>query len=160
MVFDGKGLLYLAWAVPLVSLFFYIPKDKIHLALLAFLFKEFLAWPLGLYVVDIGLIQYPIRFFENASYTSFTFEFFLFPILCSYFNVYFPEDKSFFIKMMYYFLFCTGISLLELWILHNTNLIRYIHWNVYLTWISILISFYISRRFCLWFFKSYSKISS
>ena len=97
MVFDGKGLLYLVWIVTLVSLFFYIPKDKIHLALLAFLFKEFLTWPLGLYVVDAGWIQSPIRFFENASYTSFTFEFFLFPILCSYFNVYFPEDKSFFI---------------------------------------------------------------
>ena len=76
MAIDGKGLLYFFWIVTILSVFLLVPKDKVRLAWVAFLFKQFLTWPLGLIVVDMGWIQYPIRFFENASYSSFTFEYF------------------------------------------------------------------------------------
>lgn len=94
MIIDGKNLLYFVWFVTILSLFFFIPKNKIRLAWVAFLFKQVLTWPLGLFVVNMGWIQYPIRFFENANYASFTFEFFIYPVMCIYLNVYFPSEKS------------------------------------------------------------------
>ncbi|WP_371364503.1 CBO0543 family protein [Sporomusa rhizae] len=159
LILDDTILLYFAWSITILSFFFCIPKSKLHLALLAFMFKQVLTWPLGLYVVDMGWIQYPIRFFENANQTSFTFEFFFSPIICAYFNIYFPEDKSPLVKLAYYALFCTALTLSELFILHHSNLIVYIHWNAYSTWLSLFITFYITRQFCLWFFQSYNKRS-
>lgn len=157
MLPDDKTILYFTWGITIISLFFYIPKDKLHLAWVAFMFKQILTWPLGLYVADMGWIQYPIRFFENANQTSFTYEFFFIPIICAYFNIYFPEDKSPMVKSAYYILFCSVLTLSELLILHHTNLIVYIYWNAYFTWISLFITFYLTRKFCQWFFNSYNK---
>lgn len=159
MIIDGKNLLYFVWFVTILSLFFFIPKNKIRLAWVAFLFKQVLTWPLGLFVVNMGWIQYPIRFFENANYASFTFEFFIFPVMCVYLNVYFPSEKSLFVRATYYILICSVLTLAELLILHHTDLIRYIRWNGYLTWTTLFITFYINRQFCLWFFKPYIKDS-
>lgn len=158
MIIDDKTILYFVWIVTTISLFLFIPKSKIRLALQAFLFKQVLTWPLGLFVVEKGWIQYPIRLFSNANQASFTFEYFFYPIVCAYFNVYFPTNKNLLIRAMYYILFCSSLTLAELFILHQTRLIRYIHWNAYLTWISLFITFYITRKLCLWFFKLGNKV--
>lgn len=76
MTMDGKGLLYFVWFATLISIVFFIPKAKVRVAIVAVLFKQVITWPLGLFVADMGWIQYPIRFFENANQTSFTFEYF------------------------------------------------------------------------------------
>lgn len=160
MPIDDKSILYFVWAITILSLPFCIPKRKVRLALLVFFFKQTLTWPLGLLVANMGLIQYPIRFLENASQTSFTFEYLFHPIMCAYFMVYFPSSKSLMIRASYYILFCSTLMLAELVILHSTQLIRYIHWNAYLTWISLFITTYITRKFCLWFLKPTTGISN
>lgn len=153
MTIDGKNILYFVWFITTLSLCFFIPKSKIRLALQAFLFSQALTWPLGLLVVDRGLIQYPILFFENANKTSFTFEYFFYPIVCAYFIVYFPNTKNLAIRAMYYIIFCSILTATELFLLHNTELIRYIHWYAYWTWISLFVIFHVTRKLCLWFFK-------
>lgn len=150
---DGKSILYFVWITTTLSFFFLIPKSKVRLAIVAFLFKQAMTWPMGLYVVDMGWIQYPIRLFENSNKASFTFEYFAYPVLCMYFNIYFPERKSLLIRGAYYIMFCSVITVIELLLMHFTNLIRYIHWDAYLTWITLFITFYATRLFCLWFFK-------
>ena len=159
MLIDGRNLLYFVWGITLLSLFLFIPKNKIHLALVAFLFKLAMTWPLGLFVVDMGWIQYPIRFFENANKASFTFEYLVYPVLCVYLNVYFPVKKHLLLRMAYYTVICSVVTLVELFLLYNTNLIIYIHWDAYLTWITLFVTFYLNRQFCVWFFKSYNKTS-
>lgn len=159
MSVDGKTILYFTWALTIASLFVLIPKAKVRLALVAFFFKQVITWPLGLYVVHMGWIQYPIHFFENSNQTSFTFEYFFFPVMCAYFTIYYPDKKSLSTQAAYYVSFCSVITLAELYLLHNTNLIRYIHWNAYVTWISLFVTFYITRKFCLWFFQSTGEAS-
>jgi hypothetical protein len=151
---DGKIILYSVWILTIISLFIFIPKNKVRLAWVAFLFKQCITWPSGLLVADMGWIQYPIRFFENANYTSFTFEYFFYPVIGVYFNVYFPEKKSLVVRTSYYILFCTVLSFAELFIHYYTSLIDYIHWNAAITWVTLLVTFYITRKFCLWFFKT------
>jgi len=157
---DGKNILYFMWIVAALCIILFIPRNKVRLAWVAFLFNQFLTWPLGLCVVDMGWIEYPITFFEKATHTSFTFEFFIYPVISSLFNIYFPEGKSFWRRSAYYVLFCSTITIFELFILHYTELIRYIHWNAYFSWITLFITFYLCHKFCLWFFKPYSNSSN
>lgn len=153
MLIDGRHILYFVWIVTTLSLFLLIPKSKVRLALVAFLFNQVITWPVGLFVAEMGWVEYPIRFFEKANKASFTFEYFFYPVMCVYFNVYFPDGKPLLVRAAYYTLFCSILTLAELLILQHTNLIRYIHWNAYLSWVTLCITFYITRKFCLWFFK-------
>ncbi len=135
-----KAILYFTWIATAISLVLLIPKDKIRLAIVAFLFKEFLTWPMGLYVA-------------NTTKASFTFEFFFYPAICAIFNTHFPEDKPAYVRAFYYILYCTVITAAESLLERYTDLIEYIHWNEAYTWITLIVTFYISRQFIRWFFK-------
>lgn len=155
MLLEGRTILYLVWIVTIASAVFFIPRNKVRLAWVAFLFTQLITWPVGLLIVDIGLIKFPTEFLQNASHTSLTFEYLVFPAICAFFNVYFPEGRSPLIRLAFYSFFCTAITALELFALNYTDLIRYIHWNAYLTWGSLFLTFYFCRKFCVWFFNPY-----
>lgn len=131
----------------------YIPRRKRRHAQVAFLFKQFLTWFSGLVVANLGLIEYPVRFFPSVNKASFTFEFLAFPVICALFNVYYPETKSKLAKFGYYMSYCTTLTVIELILESYTQLITYIHWSGYLTWVTVLFTFYISRMYYRWFFK-------
>lgn len=138
--------------VLILSTFFLIPKARIREACLIFLFKLALTWCLGLWVVQHHWLEYPVKiFFPDAAKTSFEFEFIAYPILCVYFNLNYPQNHSFSVR--HYFIYCTLITAYELILEKYTRLIDYTGWNWYWTWISLLITFYISRMFYLWFFR-------
>lgn len=130
----------------------FIPKNKIRLAVVAFLFKQVITFLLGLMVVELGLIEYPFRLFASINRTSFTFEYYAFPVICAVFNVRYPNDRSILIQLGYYAAFSSVLTIVEVIIEKYTYLIKYIHWEWYITWVTICISFFISRLFCIWFF--------
>jgi hypothetical protein len=146
-------LLALEWILATGLLIRFIPKNKIREAFVAFSFKQTLTWVLGLAVVELRLIEYPVRLFPYANKTSFTFEYYTYPALCAIFNVNFPEDKGSFGKFMYYCYYCSVITILEVITERYTNILKYIHWTWYVTWITLFITFYITRRFYVWFYK-------
>ena len=131
----------------------FIPKDKIREAHVAFLFKQLLTWVLGLTVVEVKLIEYPIRLFPYSTKTSFAFEYFVYPSLCAIFNVHYPKNKSTFGQFMYYFYFCTTMTVFEVFVEKHTNILKYIHWTWYITWLTLFITFYCTRKYYVWFFK-------
>jgi hypothetical protein len=134
-------------------LFRFIPKEKIRVAHAAYLFKLVITWSFGLAVVEYGLIQYPVRFFSYATKATFLFEFFLYPAICAVFVVNYPESKSIFHRFMYYFYYCTTLTIIEVIEERYTDVLQYIHWNGFLTWITFFITFYISHKYSQWFFK-------
>lgn len=150
-----KGILILIWFVTIGLLYNYIPKNKIIHGVLTFLFKQVITWLFGLIVVEKGLIKYPVRlFFRKANKSSFCFEYFLFPSLSAIFNLHYPENKSKSSILLYY-IFHTGLltgveALLE----RYTNLVKYIKWKWYWTFITIGTTYYTSRVFYRWFFKN------
>ena len=146
-------ILVAAWALTIIMLILFIPKSRIREAQLAFLFMQVITWVLGLLVVEFRLITYPVEFFKYATKSSFTFEYFIYPSICAVFNVNFPHYKSNLRKVMHYFSFCTTMTIIEIICLKYTNIIKYIHWTWYITWISLFISFYISRNYYIWFFR-------
>lgn len=144
----------LFWSYILATgVLFFIPKRKFRLAVVAYLFKQAITFLVGLVVVEFGLIEYPIRFFASISRTSFTFEYYVFPIICAAFNVWYPKGRSLLIQFRYYASYCTVMTLIEVILERHTNLIKYIHWEWYLTWITLFLTFYIVRLLCVWFFK-------
>lgn len=154
MTFNDKYILYFVWIATGISIPLFIPKNKRRLAWVSFLFSQVLTWPLGLFVADMHWIQYPVRMFAEGTHGSFTYEYFFYPIMCSFFNAYFPTgERRLWMRATYYAGYCSILTLAELFLLHNTNLIRYIHWNAFFTWISLFTTFSLTRKFCLWFFK-------
>jgi len=146
-------ILVIAWILTIVGLIIFIPKNKIREAIVIFLFKQLITWIIGLIVAELRLIEYPVREFSYASQASFSFEYFIYPAICVIFNLHYPENKKPLRQFMYYFSYCSAITIVEVLCERYTNIIKYINWEWYVTWISLFITFYMSRKFYLWFFK-------
>ena len=153
-----KIIIYSVWVVGFLSLLF-IPRHKFYEASFIFFFTQFPTWILGLTVVEFGLIEYPVRELSRANSTSFTFEFFIMPVMCIFFNLYFPKTKSVTQKILYYIVFILSFTFIELLAERYTQIIKYIHWHWYFTFISMVIVFYIIRVVYKWFFKLYRPLS-
>lgn len=142
-----------AWIITIVILVKFVPRNKVRVAHVAFLFKQVITWITGLLTVEFGLLEYPVRLFTYATKTSFTYEYFVYPSICAIFNANYPENKNAFGQFMYYFYYCTTLTVIEVILEKYTFLIKYIHWNWFITWITLFITFYMTRKYCVWFFR-------
>jgi hypothetical protein len=149
------------WVIMIIALLVFVPKNKIREASSVYLFKLFLTWDMGLFVVQMKWIEYPVRsIFPYAHRSSFTFEFFVYPAICVLFILYYPWKKNYIIQFGYFAAFCSIMTLLEVLIEHYTQLIHYIKWTWYWTWITLFITFFLSKLYYVWFFKIKSKPES
>jgi hypothetical protein len=149
-----KTLDFSAIVIITILLIKFIPRNKIREAHVAFLFKQVITWIFGLLVVENNLISYPTRlFFEKTNKTSFSFEYFIYPALCSFFNVYYPKKGNYLIKYVYYFLHTSLIILFEVLAVKYTGLIHYKKWKWYWSFITVWLSYYVSHLYYKWFFN-------
>lgn len=146
-------LIAIAWAITIFLLIRFIPKNKIREAQVIFFCKQLITWVTGLAVVELGLIEYPVRLFPYSNKTSFSFEYFIYPSICAIFNINYPEKKSPFGQFLYYFYYCTALTIIEVIVEKYTNILKYIHWNWCISWITFFITFYITRKYYEWFFR-------
>jgi len=146
-------ILSITWIILTIMLILFVPRNKVREAIIIFFFKHFLTWILGLTVVQFGLIEYPVRSFASATKTSFDFEFFFYPAICVIFNLHYPEEKSRVRVFMHYFYYCSIMTILEAIVEKHTYILIYIHWTWYITWITLFITFYLSRKFYVWYFR-------
>ncbi|WP_062047399.1 CBO0543 family protein [Bacillus sp. JCM 19034] len=151
--------LVIVWLATIICLFIFVPRAKIREASLIFLFKQLLTWSLGLIVVNLGLIRYPNRFFKNVNGSSFTFEYFVFPSICVFFNLYYPTKRKFPIRFLYYWLYSGILTGIEVLFEKFTSLIQYRKWRWYHSFISFGITFYLSRVYYQWFYKKTNPFS-
>lgn len=141
-----------SWVVMVLLLIKYVPRNRLREANIAFLFKQVITWLFGLMVTEYRLIKYPYRmFFRKFTKSSFTFEYFVYPALCVLFNLYYPDKKNYLYKAFHYFWHTGIITLLELYALKYTRLIVYKRWTWYWTFVTVWISYYISRVYYKWF---------
>ncbi|MCT2537293.1 hypothetical protein NC661_14800 [Aquibacillus koreensis] len=152
-VMRNYAILGLIWAITTGLLVKFIPKNKVRHGTVAFLYKQMVTWLFGLLVVEKGLIKYPVRIFNKANKTSFSFEYFIYPTFCAIFNLYYPENKDRFIKFLYYIFHAGILTIGEVFVERYTNLIKYVKWKWYWSFITMGITYYTSRLFYRWFFK-------
>jgi len=143
-----------AWVVTILLLIRFVPKNKFREAQVAFLFKQVITWLFGLLVVEKNLISYPSRlFFKKTVKSNFTFEYFVYPALCSLFNLYYPEKSNNVIKLIYYFFYSSIITIFEAFAIKYTNLIKFKKWTWYWSLITMWSTYYISHLHYRYFFK-------
>jgi hypothetical protein len=142
-----------SWIIMLILLWRFVPKAKIRQAHVAYLIMQVFTWSLGFLVVEFKMIEYPIRFFDYASRTSFTYEFFVFPAICVLFNVHYPEASSLLKKGLYYLSYLVAITSFEVGVEKYTRLISYLNWDWYWTFISTWLVLFLSRKYMKWFFQ-------
>ncbi|MGM0876580.1 MAG: CBO0543 family protein [Bacillota bacterium] len=136
-------------------LLFLTPKNKVRHACLIFLFQQSYTLITGLIIVEKGFIRYPKdMFFKNSYKGSFPFEQLVFPAITVLFNIYYPSQKKSIVRVLYYFIYCSFITSLEVIAVRFTRLITFKDWHWYWSFITMGFSFYISRIFYKWFFKN------
>ncbi|MBU9711366.1 CBO0543 family protein [Evansella tamaricis] len=148
-----KRILIFFWILAIGLLFRYVPRNKIRHGALSFLYKQIITWLFGLIVVEKGLIKYPVREFKKAYKGSFSFEYFLYPSLCVIFNLYYPEKRSKLFKFLYINIHAGALTLCEVLIEKYTNLIKYVKWKWYWSYLTMGVTYYTSRLFYRWFFQ-------
>ncbi|MFC4801345.1 CBO0543 family protein [Neobacillus sp. GCM10023253] len=144
--------LYAIWSVTIFSLVL-IPRKRVNEASVIFLFQQLLTWSFGLLVAEWNLIEYPVREFASVNRTSFTFEFLVYPVISIFYVLYYPVHKSIWQRILYTAMITTVLIISEVLFEKFTNLIKYIHWEWYVSWISVYATLYIAQRFHRWFFK-------
>ncbi len=147
-----KVLLVGMWIICFLSIWF-IPKDKLDKASFVFLITQFFTWISGLLVVQFGGLEYPVRELWKANATSFSFEYFVLPMILIFFVLYYPNHKPLKRKILYYIAFSSTLTIVEYLVEKYTFLIKYHSWDWYWSWISVTILFYIVMSIYKWFFK-------
>jgi len=115
-----------------------------------FLFQCFFDFLCGSPVVNLKLLEYPVRLLPQWYNTSILFEIWIFPILCILFNQ-IARRRRLGAIIGYALLFSAGITAVEYQLERVTNLIRYIHWSWFISFYTMTITFLLSRVFIAFF---------
>lgn len=161
---DNERLLLIGIVlISLLLLIIFLPLSKLRDACVIVFFLQMLTWAAGLYAVEKGWIEYPVQLFpkENqVNQSSFTFEFFVFPVVAIIFSLKYPTKTNKFNKFLYYLIFISFFTMLEWIIERNTNLVHYIKWKWYWTLISVMITLFITHSYYTWFKKDLAEVKT
>ncbi|WP_438449187.1 CBO0543 family protein [Gorillibacterium sp. sgz5001074] len=119
-----------------------------------FLFHQLLTWPFGILAVEFGYLEYPVREFPSATHTSFLYEFFAFPVVACYFNLFFPVHRGIRTKIWFYLSYTMCLTVPEIFLERDTDLIHYNCWAWYWSFLTIGFTLMGSRVFYRWFFSA------
>ena len=145
-----------AAVITLLLLIFAVDWRYVRDWVVVFLFKSLLDFVVSSPTVEHHLLEYPIRLLPNCYDTSLLFELWVFPVLCILYNQ-ITRDKGIGAILGYALLFSAGITVIEYYLELHTNLIRYIQWSWQTTFISLTITFLISRGFIAFYRRACDK---
>lgn len=147
-----KIILASAWVIGFIAIRF-IPREKASKASFIFVLTQFFTWILGLFAVEFACLDYPVRELSKANATSFSFEYFVLPVITIYFVLNYPHNKPFKSRLLYYAIFSSAFTLIEYFLERYTLIIKYHTWRWYWTLVSMSLVFYIVKVIYKWFFK-------
>ncbi|WP_207644284.1 CBO0543 family protein [Desulfolucanica intricata] len=111
-----------------------------------YLFKALLDMIAGSLVIEMKLIEYPVRLLPNYFQTSLFFELCAFPTLCILYNQV-TKERGLWPIIYYAVLFSAGMTLVEYPLELYTDLIEYINWSWFTTLYTLTGTFLLSRVF-------------
>lgn len=136
----------LAAGIALLLLVFAVDWRYFRDWVVIFLFKSLIDFVWGSPVVNLKLIDYPVRLLPKFYNTCILFELWVFPILCILYNQV-TRKKGLLPIIGYAILFSAGITAVEYPLEMYTDLIEYIEWNWFTTFYTLMITFLLSRAF-------------
>lgn len=113
---------------------------------------QLLTWPFGILAVEYGGLKYPSRFLADAVGTSLTYEFLAYPAVGALFNLYYPKGRPWLYQTLYLFAYTSILTVGEVILERYTELVHYLHWNWFASWITILLTLLMNYLWYNWFF--------
>ena len=150
-------------SICIFALFKLIPRSKARDAWVLFAFLQVITWPAGLFAVEKGWIEYPTQLFPYVNQynrTSFSFEFFLFPIVAIFFSLYYPDKVKPKGAAIYYLSFTGFFTICEVLLERYTTLVKYHEWKWYWTLTTVMISLFLNHKYYSWFKKRLVKVEN
>ena len=142
-----KKLLRIILGVGLLLIPFAFKREKLKDWLLIFFLKGYISSFLDQIIVKKKQISYPVRFMSKYFDSSLLFDYLLFPILCVFYNRT-SEKSNLHSIFLQSFIYSTPMTVLEVILEKNTNLIRYKkNWNWLITYLTLVITFLFVRGF-------------
>lgn len=136
--------------ITLLLLIFAVDWSYFRDWVVVFLFKACLDFAWGSPVVNLNLLEYPIRLLPIYYNTSILFELWVFPTLCVLYNQV-TRERGLWPIIYYALLFSAVVTGIEYPLELYTDLIRYIDWSWFTTFCTLAITFLLSRAFIAFF---------
>jgi hypothetical protein len=150
-------LMLLTIAGIVLLLFLFVKKKDIRKAFFAASIAQLVTWPIGLLVTSLGVIEYPVRLFPKAIDSSFLNGYIMNPAIFAIYYIHYPKQAKLIWKWVYSLVITATLALIEVAENKYTDLINYISWSGYNSWILLLIFYYLIRRYLDWFFRNAPK---
>ena len=142
-----KKLLRIILGVGLLLIPFAFKREKLKDWLLIFFLKGYISSFLDQIIVKKKHISYPVRFMSKYFDSSILFDYLLFPLLCVFYNRT-SEKSNLHSIFLQSFIYSTPMTVLEVILEKNTNLIRYKkNWNWLITYSTLVVTFLFVRGF-------------
>jgi hypothetical protein len=138
------------WIVLPILLFKVTPKDRIREALATLMFFQTLTWLFSTGLTYFGLLESPIRLFQEATQLSFTMEYLVFPTAAVLFQLKFPKNSTFVRRLLHY-LFWVGVILSFMFLISSfTNIMGVTIDSLIRSFFNFIIELWLCRRYVLW----------
>ncbi|MEK8132501.1 CBO0543 family protein [Paenibacillus filicis] len=141
------------WIVIVCSLKWLVPKNKRREAALILFADQVFTWSISLILVEIGWNENPVREFVKAGSTNFSFNYGLYPTICVFYCLYYPEQGSWVRKFVHSLVFAGIYTLFIVLVSTYTELIHPLHMRWYFHFTMAFLLFYVVYRYYRWFFR-------
>jgi hypothetical protein len=145
-------VIILIWVIGISAYLFLTPKNRYRKVLFALLLCQTFVWVSSLLHVKYHLLAFPVREFPKATEVLVTTEYFFYPLLSGFYIIFEPK-RSLGIRFLHLSLWISGLTLMDVMLVKYTNLIEYVHYAWYLTWIDFFCIFAVTNLIYQWFFK-------
>jgi hypothetical protein len=145
-------VMILMWVIGIFAFIFVTPRKSHRKALIALLVSQALLWVSSLIHVEFHLIAFPVREFPKATDLLLVTEYVFYPILTALYIVYEPKRSNAF-RLIYLSIWTSVIVVIDLLLVHFTDLLEYTDYKWYFTWISFFGLLAVTNVIFKWFFK-------
>lgn len=143
-------IIILAAMITLFLLIFVVDWRYFRDWVVVFLFKSVLDFAWGSPVVNLKLLDYPVRLLPHYYNTSILFELWVFPTACVLYNQV-TRERGLWPIFYHAVLFSAVITAIEYPLELYTDLIKYLDWSWFTSFYTIMITFLCSRLFIAFF---------
>ncbi|QCJ41389.1 hypothetical protein FAY30_05475 [Bacillus sp. S3] len=152
-------VIILMLVIGLISIIFFIPKNRRRRFILSYLFCQSLTWISSMFHAQFDLLSFPAREFPYATDLLITTEYFFYPIICGFY-INFEHKVNYFYRFFYLSIWVSFLTVIDGLIERYTDLIEYVHYAWYWTWLDFFCLFAISNYLYKRFFKDKSLFRS
>ncbi|MDR6121147.1 hypothetical protein QFZ87_000744 [Bacillus sp. SLBN-46] len=145
-------VIILIWVIGIIAYLFLTPKNRYRKVLFALILCQAFVWVSSLLHVKYHLLAFPVREFPKATDVLVTTEYFFYPLLSGFYIISEPK-RSPIIRFLYLSLWISGLTVMDVMLEKYTNLIEYVHYAWYLTWLNFFWIFVVTHLIYHWFFK-------